>query len=157
MASQGYRAPTVCNLVGITYRQLDYWARTGLIVPSIQEAAGSGSQRLYSFTDVVQLKVIKRLRDAGMSLPKIRSAMEALSSQLGSDTPLSDITVLVDGSGIFAAKSPTEVYDVLQKGQGVFGIAVGPLRQELEADVAELFPSTAAEVVTLPGRRAEAH
>ncbi len=157
MASQGYRAPTVCNLVGITYRQLDYWARTGLIIPSIQEAAGSGSQRLYSFTDVVQLKVIKRLRDAGMSLPKIRSAMEALSSQLGSDTPLSDITVLVDGSGIFAAKSPTEVYDVLQKGQGVFGIAVGPLRQELEADVAQLFPADVADVVALRERRAEAH
>lgn len=157
MATQGFRAPSVCNLVGITYRQLDYWARTGLITPSIQEAAGSGSQRLYSFTDVVQLKVIKRLRDAGMSLPKVRAAMEALSTQLGSDTPLSDITVLVDGAGIFAAKSPTEVYDVLQRGQGVFGIAVGPLRQELEAEVAELFPSVAGEVVALPERRAEAH
>ncbi len=157
MATQGFRAPSVCNLVGITYRQLDYWARTGLITPSIQEAAGSGSQRLYSFTDVVQLKVIKRLRDAGMSLPKVRAAMEALSTQLGSDTPLSDITVLVDGAGIFAAKSATEVYDVLQRGQGVFGIAVGPLRQELEAEVAELFPSVAGEVVTLPERRAEAH
>ncbi len=157
MSTYGFRAPNVCNLVGITYRQLDYWARTGLITPSIQEAAGSGSQRLYSFTDVVQLKVIKRLRDAGMSLPKIRAAMEALASQLGSDTPLSDITVLVDGSGIFAAKSPTEVYDVLQKGQGVFGIAVGPLRQELEADVAELFPAATADVVALSERRAEAH
>ena len=83
--------------------------------------------------------------------------MEALAAQLGSDTPLSDVTVLVDGSGIFAAKSPTEVYDVLQKGQGVFGIAVGPLRQELEADVAELFPADVADVVTLPERRAEAH
>lgn len=157
MATQGYRAPTVCNLVGITYRQLDYWARTGLITPSVQEAAGSGSQRLYSFTDVVQLKVIKRLRDAGMSLPKIRAAMEALSAQLGSNTPLSDITVLVDGSTIIAAKSPNEVYDVLQKGQGVFGIAVGPLRQELEADVAQLFSDEPAEVVTLPTRTAEAH
>jgi len=144
-------------LVEITYRQLDYWARTGLITPSVQEAAGSGSQRLYSYTDVVQLKVIKRLRDAGMSLPKIRAAMEALSLQLGTDTPLSDITILVDGSGIFAAKSPTEVYDVLQKGQGVFGIAVGPLRQELEADVAELFPADVADIVALPGRRAEAN
>lgn len=156
MSEQGFRAPMVCNLVGITYRQLDYWARTGLITPSIQEAAGSGSQRLYSFTDVVQLKVIKRLRDAGMSLPKIRAAMAALSEQLGSDTPLSDVTVLVDGSSIFAAASPTEVFDVLQRGQGVFGIAVGPLRQELEADVADLFPPEPAEVVALGARRAEA-
>ncbi|NND85005.1 MAG: MerR family transcriptional regulator [Acidimicrobiia bacterium] len=156
MSEQGFRAPTVCNLVGITYRQLDYWARTGLITPSIQAASGSGSQRLYAFTDVVQLKVIKRLRDAGMSLPKIRAAMESLAEQLNTKTPLSDVTVLVDGSGIFAATSPTEVFDVLQRGQGVFGIAVGPLRQELEADVADLFPTEPAEVVALPERRAEA-
>ena len=71
-ATEGYRAPQVCNLVGITYRQLDYWARTGLITPSLQQATGSGSQRLYTFQDVVQLKVVKRLLDAGMSLKKIR-------------------------------------------------------------------------------------
>ena len=71
----GYRAPQVCKLVGITYRQLDYWARTDLMVPALQRASGSGTQRLYSFTDVVQLKVIKRLLDAGMSLKKIRSAV----------------------------------------------------------------------------------
>jgi len=82
---QGYRAPQVCKLVGITYRQLDYWARTSLIKPSLQQANGSGSQRLYSFSDVVQLKVIKRLLDAGMSLKKIRSAVEILAEQLDSD------------------------------------------------------------------------
>ena len=90
----GYRAPQVCTLVGITYRQLDYWARTKLIVPSLQRATGSGSQRLYSFIDVVQLKVIKRLLDAGMSLKKIRSAVEILRIQLDSDQPLADVTLL---------------------------------------------------------------
>ena len=96
---QGYRAPQVCNIVGITYRQLDYWARTGLLQPSLQVAQGSGSQRLYSFGDIVQLRVVKRLLDAGMSLKKIRQAMDILREQLSSDRPLADVTLLSDGEG----------------------------------------------------------
>ncbi len=140
MTKTGYRAPQVCNLVGITYRQLDYWARTGLLRPSIQGAHGSGSQRLYSFTDVVQLKVIKRLLDAGMSLKKIRQAMDILSSQLQSNQPLVDVTLLSDGRTIFAAHSADEVVDVFRRGQGVFGIAVGPVQEELEGQIHQLFP-----------------
>lgn len=136
----GYRAPQVCNLVGITYRQLDYWARTGLIKPSLQAAQGSGTQRRYSFTDIVQLKVVKRLLDAGMSLKKIRSAMSILADQLSSNNPLEDVTLLSDGSTIFAAHSADEVVDVFQKGQGVFGIAVGPVQQELEGELHRLLP-----------------
>lgn len=137
---QGYRAPQVCKVVGITYRQLDYWARTDLLTPSLQNAAGSGSQRLYSFTDVVQLKVIKRLLDAGMSLKKIREAVENLRVALESDRPLMDVTLLSDGASIYAAHSPDEVVDVFRRGQGVFGIAVGPVQKELEGDLLELFP-----------------
>ncbi|MDF1595684.1 MAG: MerR family transcriptional regulator [Acidimicrobiia bacterium] len=140
MTETGFRAPNVCNLVGITYRQLDYWARTDLITPSIQNAQGSGSQRLYSFTDVIQLKVIKRLLDAGMSLKKIRQAMEILREQLRSAQPLRDVTLLSDGLTIFAAHSPDEVVDVFRKGQGVFGIAVGPVQDELEGEIHELYP-----------------
>ena len=140
MTDQGYRAPQVCNLVGITYRQLDYWARTGLLLPSIQSAHGSGSQRRYSFTDVVQLKVIKRLLDAGMSLKKIRQAMEILVRQLQSDQPLVDVTLLSDGQTIYAAHSADEVVDVFRRGQGVFGIAVGPVQAELEGQIHQLFP-----------------
>lgn len=140
----GYRAPQVCSLVGITYRQLDYWARTGLIKPSIQSAHGSGTQRRYSFTDIVQLKVVKRLLDAGMSLKKIRSAMDILGEQLASNNPLNDVTLLSDGATIFAAHSPDEVVDVFQRGQGVFGIAVGPVQQELEGEIHRLFPGEAA-------------
>ena len=136
----GYRAPQVCRLVGITYRQLDYWARTDLIRPSLQEASGSGSQRLYSFPDIVQLKVIKRLLDAGMSLKKIRSAVEILKDQLASDRPLEDVTLLSDGQTIYAARSADEVVDVFRRGQGVFGIAVGPVQEEVEGDIHELFP-----------------
>lgn len=136
----GYRAPQVQNLVGITYRQLDYWARTDLLVPSVQEATGSGSQRLYSFTDVVQLKVVKRLLDAGMSLKKIRSAVEILREQLDSDQPLADVTLLSDGQTIYAAHSEEEVVDVFRRGQGVFGIAIGPVQEEVEGDILQLHP-----------------
>ncbi len=141
----GYRAPQVCRLVGITYRQLDYWARTDLLRPSAQEASGSGSQRLYSFTDLVQLKVIKRLLDAGMSLKRIRSAVQILRHQLDSDQPLADVTLLSDGSTIFAAHSPDEVVDVFRRGQGVFGIAIGPVQEELSGDLLDLTPHPVAE------------
>ncbi len=150
----GYRAPQVCNLVGISYRQLDYWARTGLIGPSVQPAQGSGSQRLYSFTDIVQLKVVKRLLDAGMSLKRIRSAMDILREQLRSDSPLTDVTLLSDGSTIFAAHSPDEVVDVFRRGQGVFGIAVGPVQAELEGEIHKLFPEP---VGTPASREAQAN
>jgi DNA-binding transcriptional MerR regulator len=128
---RGYRAPQVCRLVGITYRQLDYWARTDLLRPSLQDASGSGSQRLYSFTDLVQLKVVKRLLDAGMSLKRIRSAVEILRNQLATDQPLADVTLLSDGQTIYAAHSADEVVDVFRRGQGVFGIAVGPVQEEV--------------------------
>jgi DNA-binding transcriptional MerR regulator len=139
-AMEGYRAPQVCSLVGITYRQLDYWARTGLITPSLQRAAGSGSQRLYAFPDIVQLKVVKRLLDAGMSLKKIRRAMDILRAELASETPLSNVTLLSDGKTIYAAHSPSEVVDVFRGGQGVFGIAVGPVQEELVGEIHRLFP-----------------
>lgn len=147
----GYRAPQVCNLVGITYRQLDYWARTDLLRPSLQSATGSGSQRLYSFSDIVQLKVVKRLLDAGMSLKKIRSAIEILRQQLANDRPLQDVTLLSDGQTIYAARSPDELIDVFRRGQGVFGIALGPVQDELEGDLHQLFPpeSAAQAVETL--------
>ena len=140
MTETGYRAPQVCKLVGITYRQLDYWARTDLMTPSIKHAEGSGSQREYSFADIVQLKVIKRLLDAGMSLKRIRQAMINLAE---SSTPLAEVTLLSDGNTIYAAHSPNEVVDILQRGQGVFGIAVGPVQAELEGQIHELFPEPA--------------
>ena len=143
----GYRAPLVCRLVGISYRQLDYWARTDLIKPSVQDARGSGSQRLYSFPDVVQLKVIKRLLDAGMSLKRIRQAVEILRQQLRSERPLADVTLLSDGSTIYAATSADEVVDVFRRGQGVFGIAVGPVQDELEGELHDLFPEFEGELV----------
>ena len=73
----GYRGPTACKAAGITYRQLDYWARTGLVEPSVRGATGSGTQRLYGFRDILVLKVVKRLLDTGVSLQQIRVAIQA--------------------------------------------------------------------------------
>ena len=145
-------------MVGITYRQLDYWARTDLLVPSLQTACGSGSQRLYSFQDLVQLRVVKRLLDAGMSLKKIRTAMGLLREQLQSDSPLADVTLLSNGTTIFAAHSSDEVVDVFRQGQGVFGIAVGPVQAELEGEIHRLFPDEVenAGVIELASARLEA-
>ncbi|MGQ0849598.1 MAG: MerR family transcriptional regulator [Actinomycetota bacterium] len=140
LGAEGYRAPTVCRLVGISYRQLDYWARTNLIKPSVKDAHGSGSQRLYAFSDVIQLKVIKKLLDAGMSLKRIRQAVEILRQQLRSERPLADVTLLSDGQTIYAAHSADEVVDVFKRGQGVIGIAIGPVQDELEGDLHSLYP-----------------
>ncbi|GAA1097222.1 MerR family transcriptional regulator [Nocardioides dubius] len=143
----GYRGPTACNAAGITYRQLDYWARTGLIEPSVRGASGSGSQRLYSFRDILILKVIKRLLDAGISLQQIRTAVQHLRER-GTDD-LTRVTLMSDGASVYECTSNDEVIDLLQGGQGVFGIAIGGVWREIEGSLAEL-PSERAEVTDEP-------
>lgn len=133
----GYRGATACAAAGITYRQLDYWARTGLVEPSIRAAAGSGTQRLYSFRDVLMLKVIKRLLDAGVSLQQIRTAIMHLRKRGTRD--LAGITLMSDGASVYECTSPDEVIDLLQGGQGVFGIALGRVSLEVEGSLAQ-FP-----------------
>jgi DNA-binding transcriptional MerR regulator len=137
----GYRGPTACHAAGISYRQLDYWARTGLVVPSVRDAAGSGSQRLYSFRDIVVLKVVKRLLDAGVSLQNIRKAIDTLRSRGVGD--LAGITLISDGTTVYECRSPEEVVDLLQGGQGVFGIAISGAFKEIEGTLSHL-PAEAA-------------
>ena len=132
----GYRGPTACSAAGITYRQLDYWARTGLVEPSIRSATGSGSQRLYSFTDILVLKVVKRLLDTGVSLQNIRTAVSHLRER-GIDD-LAQITLMSDGASVYECTSPDEVVDLVAAGQGVFGIAVGRVWREVEGTLAQL-------------------
>lgn len=141
----GYRGPTACQVVGITYRQLDYWARTGLVVPSIRTASGSGTQRLYSFKDVLVLKVVKRLLDAGVSLQNIRLAVDHLRARGIRD--LAGITLLSDGTTVYECASPEEVVDLLQGGQGVFGIAIGGAMREITGTIRE-FPAERADGAT---------
>jgi DNA-binding transcriptional MerR regulator len=140
----GYRGVTACHAVGISYRQLDYWARTSLVVPSIRDASGSGTQRLYSFRDLVVLKVVKRLLDAGVSLQNIRKAIETLRSRGVAD--LAEITLISDGTTVYECHSPEEVVDLLQGGQGVFGIAIGGAFKEIQGSLSRL-PAEPAGVV----------
>ncbi|MCO1595084.1 MerR family transcriptional regulator [Micromonospora sp. RHAY321] len=140
--SVGYRGVTACTAVGISYRQLDYWARTALVVPSVRDASGSGTQRLYSFRDLVVLKVVKRLLDAGVSLQNIRKAIEALRSRGVED--LAGITLISDGTTVYECRSPEEVVDLLQGGQGVFGIAIGGAFKEIQGSLSHLPAEPAA-------------
>src|ERR1700757_5063519 len=132
----GYRGPQVCKIVGITYRQLDYWARTDLLQPSISEARGSGSQRRYSYTDLVQLKVIKRLLDAGVSLQAARRAIECLRS--GGDDLVS-ANLVIDDTRSVLARSGEEIVDLLKGGQTVLNIVpLGGVVSELDAAITDL-------------------
>jgi DNA-binding transcriptional MerR regulator len=147
----GYRGPTACAAAGITYRQLDYWARTGLVEPTVRAASGSGSQRLYGFRDILVLKVVKRLLDTGISLQQIRAAVDYLRQQGTGD--LARVTLMSDGVSVYECTSPDEVVDLLAGGQGVFGIALGRVWQEVEGTLAEL-PSERASAG--PGEAADA-
>jgi DNA-binding transcriptional MerR regulator len=138
----GYRGPTACNAAGITYRQLDYWARTGLVEPTVRTAGGSGTQRLYSFRDILLLKVIKRMLDAGVSLQQIRTAVHHLRER-GTDD-LTRVTLMSDGASVYECRSPDEVIDLLQGGQGVFGIAIGGVWREIEGSLSDLPSERAA-------------
>src|ERR687892_2107178 len=132
----GFRGPTACAAAGITYRQLDYWARTGLVEPSVRSATGSGTQRLYGFRDILLLKVIKRLLDAGVSLQQIRTAVAHLRAR-GTDD-LTRVTLMSDGASVYECTSNDEVIDLLQGGQGVFGIAIGGVWREIEGSLSDL-------------------
>jgi DNA-binding transcriptional MerR regulator len=156
MEEIGYRGPQACNIVGITYRQLDYWTRTGLTIPSVQQASGSGTQRLYSFNDLLQLKVIKSLTDAGASLQKVRQAIEYVRENLADDW--STLTIVTDGNGVYACTSDAEVVDLLRSGQGVLGavVAVDKVRDQLAGTLRELHPTVTGErAVPLRAARVE--
>ncbi len=144
----GYRGPTACVAAGITYGMLDYWARTGLVEPSVCAAHGPGSQRLYSFRDIVVLKVVKRLLDTGISLHQIRAAIQHLRDRGSAD--LAQVTLMSDGVSVYECTSTDEVVDLLQAGQGVFGIALGRVWREVEGDLAVLPAVKAREDFVVP-------
>lgn len=138
----GFRGPTACSAAGITYRQLDYWARTGLVEPTVRSTSGSGSARLYSFKDILLLRIIKRLLEAGVSLQQIRTAIDHLRARGTED--LTQVTLMSDGASVYECRSATEIVDLLQGGQGVFGIAIGGVWKEIEGTLLEL-PTERAE------------
>lgn len=146
----GYRGKVVCTIVGITYRQLDYWARTGLIRPSIADAQGSGTQRLYSYRDLVSLKVIKNLLDAGVSLKKARRAIDYLRDNLGED--LAAANLVLQGTDSVIARSGDDLFDLVRQGQGVLNIVpLGPVVDDLDQRIHEIQPTSepvSAAVIT---------
>ena len=141
----GYRGPTACRAAGITYRQLDYWARTGLLEPSVRAAGGSGTQRLYGFRDILVLKIVKRLLDTGVSLQQIRIAISVLRSRGVDD--LAQITLMSDGASVYECTSDDEVIDLLRGGQGMFGIALGGVWRDIEGTLFDLPTERADEPV----------
>jgi DNA-binding transcriptional MerR regulator len=148
----GYRGASAAAAAGISYRQLDYWDRTALVIPSIQTATGSGSQRLYSFRDILVLKLVKRLLDTGVSLQQIRLAVEQLRASGIND--LTNTTLMSDGARVYLCTSQDEVIDLLGQGQGVFGIAVGRVLREVEATLVDFAAEEASAQDELALRRA---
>lgn len=155
----GFKGTIAAKAAGITYRQLDYWARTGLVEPTVREAHGSGTQRLYSFRDILVLKLVKRLLDTGISLQQIRVAVSQLHEEGVHD--LSRITLMSDGASVYLCTSHDEVIDLVSQGQGVFGIAVGKVLTEVEASLVDLeqhreaASATSVAVDELAARRAQ--
>lgn len=147
----GYRGLPAAAAAGITYRQLDYWDRTGLLQPSVREASGSGSQRLYAFRDILVLKLVKRLLETGVSLQRIRLAVDQLRAAGFSD--LARITLMSDGKRVYLCTTQDEVIDLVDRGQGVFGISVGRVLREVEATLVNMTPSSLDELDELAARR----
>ena len=147
----GYRGTSAAAAAGITYRQLDYWDRTGLVQPSVRPAGGSGSQRLYAFRDILVLKLVKRLLDTGVSLQQIRIAVDQLRAAGISD--LGRITLMSDGARVYLCTTEDEVIDLLGRGQGVFGIAVGRVLREVEASLVNMVSNHIDEIDELAARR----
>jgi len=153
MAEEGFRGPQVCAVVGITYRQLDYWARTDLLRPSLAEARGSGTQRRYSYRDLLELKVIKRLLDAGISLQSARRALEVLRAH-GAEVTTANL--VLNGTQSVLATSGEQIIDLLKGGQGVLNIVpLSGVVSELDAAILELTtaPPAPAGMASHPAAR----
>lgn len=142
---QGFTGKRTAEIVGITYRQLDYWARTDLVRPSLADAAGSGTRRQYSYRDLLELKVVKTLLDSGLRLESVREAFGFLRDQLGED--IASANLVLNGSSSVVVRSGEELIDLLQHGQGVLNILpMAGVKDEIDAAIVEFRrPETAAQ------------
>lgn len=142
-SEQGFSGRKTAEVVGISYRQLDYWARTGLVTPSLAEARGSGSRRSYSYRDLLELKVIKTLLDAGLKLESVRKVFTYMREHLGED--VSSANLVISGTSSVLVRSGEELIDVLQQGQGVLNVLpLAGVKEEIDARIVELRPTVAA-------------
>lgn len=151
--TQHYSGKKAAEIVGISYRQLDYWARTDLMRPSVADAAGSGSRRQYSYGDLLELKVIKSMLDAGIKLERVREAFEYLREHLGEDIASAQF-VISEGSAILV-RNDSELVDVLKRGQFVMAsiLSIEGVQREIDTAIVELFP-TAERSAASPARAA---
>jgi DNA-binding transcriptional MerR regulator len=135
--AEGFGGPQVCTIVGITYRQLDYWARTDLVRPSLADAQGSGTQRRYTYRDLVRLRIVKSLLDAGVKLQTARKAIEYLRGDLGDDE-WESASIVLDGSRSVLARNGEALVDLVRRGQGVLNIVpLGSVVHDLDARIVE--------------------
>ncbi|MFN0025581.1 MAG: MerR family transcriptional regulator [Acidimicrobiales bacterium] len=138
----GYSGRRAAEIVGITYRQLDYWARTDLIRPSLVDASGSGSRRQYSYRDLLELKVVKNLLDAGIRLESVRGAFSYLREHLGED--VSAVNLVISGRQSVLVSTGAEIIDLLRQGQGVLNILpLAGVKEEVDAAIVQ-FPTAPA-------------
>jgi DNA-binding transcriptional MerR regulator len=145
-----YSSSQVCKIVNLSYRQLDYYDRTDIVNPSVNNALGCGSRRMYSFDDLLKLKVIKKLLEAGVSLQKIRKAKRYLEENTGEENAFLDVTLISDGDSVYACNSDKDIIDTLKSGQGVFGIALGKVYEDLRGDISRHFEQQEEGIRTLP-------
>jgi DNA-binding transcriptional MerR regulator len=149
VADPGYSGKQAAEIVSITYRQLDYWARTDLVRPSMADAQGSGSRRLYTYRDLLELKVIKNLLDAGIRLESVREVFRYLRDNLGED--VTTVNLVISGNRSVLVRSGEEIIDLLRQGQGVLNILpLAGVKEEVDAAIVVLFPNRAVPSETAP-------
>ena len=148
MTVQGFSGKRTAEIVGITYRQLDYWARTDLVRPSLADASGSGSRREYSYRDLLELKVIKSLLDSGIRLEQVRKVFTYMRTHLGEDVAAANL--VIDGSNSVVVNTGEELIDLLQNGQGVLNVLpLAGVKDEIDSAIVTLYPDM-ADVVDTP-------
>ena len=146
-AQDGFSGAETAQIVGITYRQLDYWARTDLVRPSLEDAKGSGSRRRYSYHDLLELKVIKNLLDAGIRLESVRDVFAYLREHLGEDVTRANL--VIQGNTSVVIQNDGELIDLVKKGQGVLNILpLAGVKEDLDARIVELQPHGGGATVT---------
>lgn len=150
MASEhGFSGKRTAEIVDITYRQLDYWARTDLVRPSLADASGSGSRRQYSYRDLLELKVIKSLLDSGIRLEQVRKVFAYMRNHLGED--VASANLVIDGSNSVLVNTGEELIDLLQNGQGVLNVLpLAGVKDEVDARIVSLYPDMADVVAPIP-------
>ena len=153
MNEQGFSSKRTAEIAGITYRQLDYWARRDIVRPSLTRASGSGSRRLYSYRDLLELRVIKTLIDSGIKLQQVRKALDYLRDQLGED--VTTASLVISGTNSIVVNTEGELIELLQNGQGVLNVlALGSVKDTVDASIVELFPESDEIDEAVPGSAA---